>query len=172
MTHPTDPDELQLLVEDETRVEAVRKTGLLDTPPEEAFDTLTREAVRLTGAPIAFIALVDRDRDFYKSHSGFGEPLASGRQLRGRTFCHHTIARRATLQIDDTRADPVFRHVPTVETLGIAAYLGVPLIDDGGQVIGSLCVVDTRPRSWGPTDRAALEQLVDTAMKEVEARRP
>lgn len=176
MPHSTDPDELhdvlQRVVEDGTRVAAVRRTGLLDSPPDEAFDLLTREAKRLTGAPIAFIALVDRDRDFYLSHSGFGEPLASTRQLRGKTFCHHTIARRATLQIDDTRADPVFRHVPTVETLGIAAYLGVPMIDDGGQVIGSLCVVDTRPRAWGAKDRAALEQLVDTAMKEVAARRP
>ena len=176
MTHSTEPDELhemlQRLVEDGARVAAVRRTGLLDTPPDEAFDVLTRAAVELTGAPIAFVALVDRDRDFYKSHAGFGEPLASTRQLRGRTFCHHTIARRATLQIDDTRADPVFRHVPTVETLGIAAYLGVPMIDDAGHVIGSLCVVDTRPRAWGANDRAALEQLVDTAMKEVEARRP
>lgn len=175
MTHSTEPDELhdvlQRVVEDGARLAAVRRTGLLDSPPEEVFDALTREAVRLTGAPIAFIALVDRDRDFYKSHSGFGEPLATTRELRGRTFCHHTIARRATLQIDDTRADPVFRHVPTVETLGIAAYLGVPMIDDGGQVIGSLCVVDTRPRAWSAPDRAALERLVDLAMKAIEARR-
>lgn len=176
MTHSPEPDELhdvlQRVVEDGARLAAVRRTGLLDSPQDEAFDMLTREAVRLTGAPTAFIALVDRDRDFYKSHMGFGEPLASTRQLRGRTFCHYTIARRATLQIDDTRADPVYRHVPTVETLGIAAYLGVPLIDSGGQVIGSLCVVDTRPRSWRPEDRANLERLVEAAMTEIEARRP
>ena len=85
MTHSTEPDELhdvlQRVVADGARVAAVRGTGLLDSPPEEVFDALTREAVRLTGAPIAFIALVDRDRDFYKSHAGFGEPLASTRDV-------------------------------------------------------------------------------------------
>ena len=65
--------------------------GLLDTPPEESFDRLTKLAARLIGVPATFISLVDKDRDYYKSSVGFGEPLATTRQLQGGTFCDHTI---------------------------------------------------------------------------------
>ncbi len=66
---------------DPRRLRAVADTALLDTPPEEVFDRLTRLAARLTGAPVTFLSLVESHRDFYKSHCGFGEPLASERQL-------------------------------------------------------------------------------------------
>src|SRR3978361_2257803 len=70
------------------RVEALTQTGLLDTPPEESFDRLTRLAAKLIGVPATFISLVDERRDFYKSCFGFGEPLASARQLAGRNLCN------------------------------------------------------------------------------------
>ncbi|HET9013465.1 MAG TPA: GAF domain-containing protein, partial [Gemmatimonadaceae bacterium] len=119
---------LQATRVDPARIAAVRATGLLDSDVEEVFDRLTRLAVRLVGVPAAFISLVDADRDFYKSACGFGEPLASVRELTGPTFCHYTVQRTEPLVIPDTAADPVYRDVPTVRTLGVAAYVGVPLI--------------------------------------------
>jgi PAS domain S-box-containing protein len=115
-------------VADPRRVAAVRATGLLDSDAEEAFDRLTRLAVRLVGVPAAFVSLVDAERDFYKSACGFGEPLASARELTGPTFCHYTVQRTTPLVIPDTAADPAYRDVPTVRTLGVAAYVGVPLV--------------------------------------------
>ncbi|WP_345785207.1 GAF domain-containing protein [Roseisolibacter sp. H3M3-2] len=97
--------------------------------------------------PAAFVSLVDADRDFYKSACGFGEPLASARALTGLTFCHYTVARTTPLVIPDTAADPVYRDVPTVRTLGVAAYVGVPLLV-GGQAVGAFCAIDVRPRAW------------------------
>ncbi|MBC2768341.1 GAF domain-containing protein [Pusillimonas minor] len=152
------------------RLAAVKATGLLDTSSNKSFDRLTKIGSRLIGAPATFISLVDGYRDFYLSHCGFGEPLASGRQLTGQTFCHFTIEREAPLVIPDTRAHPLYRDVPTVESLGVAAYLGAPLVLLSGEVIGAFCAIDFVPRAW--TD-AQIQDAVDLAslvITEIEAR--
>jgi signal transduction histidine kinase len=152
---------------DPRRLRAVHGTGLLDTPSTAALDRLTRLAAKLIDAPATFISLVDTDRDFYVSHSGFGEPLASTRELRGTTFCHYAMVNDGPLLIDDTRAHPVYRHVPTVDSLGVAAYLGIPLKAAGGEVIGSLCAVDFKPRAWTQRERTVMEELAESAMREI-----
>src|SRR6476469_1253827 len=166
---PPTPDP-QTAVADRQRLEAVLQTGLLDTPPEESFDRLTRLAAKLIGVPSTFISLVDQSRDFYKSCFGFGEPLASTRQLEGRTFCHHAIVSSAPLVINDTLADPVFREVPTVQSLGVRAYAGIPLVTDDGQAIGSFCAIDFAPRSWSALDIEILTELAASAMREIKLR--
>jgi GAF domain-containing protein len=113
------------IVEDRARRRTLRATGLLDTATEEAFDRLTRLAVRLIGVPAAFISVVDEPRDLYKSSCGFGEPLASMREGTGPTFGHHAIESPRPSVIPDTRADPVFRDLPTVHSPGVGAYVGV-----------------------------------------------
>lgn len=152
------------------RVDAVRRTGLLDTPPEEAFDGLTRLARTLIGAPVAFLSLVDAERDFYKSSVGFPEPLRSAREMRGETFCHHAIKSPDYLAIEDARADPLYCNVPTVRTLGVVAYFGVPLRMKSGQTIGSLCVIDFVPHKWSARDVEVMLQLAASATREIELR--
>jgi signal transduction histidine kinase len=160
----------QSAIADRQRLEAVLQTGLLDTPPEESFDRLTRLAAKLIGVPSTFISLVDKSRDFYKSCFGFGEPLSTTRQLEGRTFCHHAIASPAPLVIDDTMADPVFREIPTVQSLGVRAYAGIPLITDDGHPIGSFCAIDFVPRAWSTLDIEILTELAASAMREIKLR--
>lgn len=152
------------------RLAAVRATGLLDSPVSGGFDRLTRIGAQLLGVDTTFISLVDEHRDFYLSHCGFGEPLASERQLTGQTFCHFTIAAETPLVIPDTNAHPVYRHVPTVKSLGVAAYLGAPLVLLSGEVIGSFCAVDQVPRAW---TEAQIQNAVDVAsliVSEIELR--
>lgn len=156
-------------VHDATRLAALRGTGLLDSAAEPAFDRLTRLAVRLLGVPSAFFSLVDEERDFYKSACGFGEPLASTRELTGPTFCHYAIQSREPLVIPDTAADPRYRDVPTVRTLGVAAYVGIPIVVDG-QAIGSLCVIDTVPRAWTASEVELLSELAASAEREIALR--
>ena len=163
------PQSAHAAVLDPDRLAAVLATGLLDTDAEEAFDRLTRLAVRLVGVPAAFVSLVDADRDFYKSACGFGEPLATARELAGPTFCHFTVARATPLVIPDTAADPVYREVPTVRTLGVAAYVGVPLLV-GGQAVGAFCAIDTRPHAWTPEEVEVLVELAASAQRELELR--
>ena len=157
-------------LEDPARLATVQATGLLDTEVEEVFDRLTRLAVKLLGVPAAFLSLVDRNRDFYKSASGFGEPLASSRELTGRTFCHYAIQSTTPLVIDDTAADPVYRNVPTVKSLGVAAYVGVPLVMQNGEAIGSFCAIDVQPRDWTPMEIEVLGELAASAKREIELR--
>ncbi len=157
------------VLDDPRRLLAVRETGLLDTEVEAAFDRLTRFAVRLVGIPASFISLVDENRDFYKSSCGFGEPLASVRELHGPTFCHFTVQSTAPLIIPDTRADARYRDVPTVQSLGVAAYVGIPLVF-AGQVIGAFCAIDTVPRNWTTHDVEALSDLAAMAISEIELR--
>jgi PAS domain S-box-containing protein len=161
--------DVQATLADPERVAVLEATGLLDSEAEEAFDRLTRLAVRLVGVPAAFVSLVDVKRDFYKSACGFGEPLASARELTGPTFCHYTVQQATPLVIRDTAADPTWREVPTVQTLGVAAYVGIPLVIDG-QTIGAFCAIDMRPRAWSDDEIEVLTELAASAQREIELR--
>ncbi len=163
-------DTVRAAVEDAARLNAVRATGLLDTDTEEAFDRLTRLAAKLTGAPVAFTSLVDAGRDFYKSCYGFPEPLATRRELTGTTFCHYAVAQRAPLVIEDTLESPVYRIVPTVASLGVRAYLGIPLMTAAGDVLGSFCAIDFQPRKWRTVDVEVMTELAASTLREIELR--
>lgn len=168
LSRPGD-DELQRTISDPRRLAAVRATGLLDSEVEEAFDRLTRLAVRLVKIPAAFVSLVDEHRDFYKSACGFGEPLASARQLEGPTFCHYAIQSSEPLIIPDTNADPVYRNVPTVRTLGVAAYVGIPIVVNG-HVLGAFCAIDVVPHAWTGDEVIVLKELAAVAVSEISLR--
>lgn len=155
---------------DPKRLAALRRTGLLDSPLTTGFDRITRLGANVLDVPVTFISLVDEHRDFYLSHSGFPEPLASGRELTGQTFCHFTIERKKPLVIPDTRADPLYRNVPTVQSLGVAAYLGAPIILASGDVIGSFCAIDQVPREWTQQQITDAEDLAALVMSEIELR--
>ncbi len=163
-------DDILSVVQGRARIAAVRDTGLLDTPVEEEFDRLTRLAAKLTGAPITFTSLVSGDRDFYKSSFGFPEPLASEREIYGTTFCHYALVSDGPLVIDSTVDHPTYRHVPTVTSLGVQAYLGVPLINAAGHAIGSFCAIDLKPRKWTPLDVEVMQELGASTMREIELR--
>ncbi len=157
-------------IADSERLDALRRIALLDTPSEECFDRLTRLGAKLTEAPATFVSLVDLNRDFYKSSFGLGEPLATVRQLEGRTFCHYTIASAEPLVLNDVTKEAVFRDVPTVDSLGIRAYVGIPLVTQDGQVIGSFCAVDFKPKQWTERDIDILTDLARSTMREIELR--
>lgn len=159
-----------MTIQDADRVAAVRATGLLDSATEEDFDRLTRLAAKLTGAPVTFLSLVSDDRDFYKSCFGFPEPLASRREMTGTTFCHYALVSNGPLVIDNTVDHPIYGSVPTVKTLGVQAYLGIPMVTAGGQTIGSFCAVDFKPRQWTPLDIEVMQELAASTLREIELR--
>lgn len=160
----------QPALRDPRRLAALHRTGLLDSSATEEFDRITRLGAIAINVPATFVSLVDEHRDFYLSNCGFGEPLASERQLTGQTFCHFTIEREEPLVIPDTRADPRYRNVPTVESLGVAAYLGAPLTLLTGEVIGSFCAIDHSPRQWTPAEIRSARDLATLVIAEIELR--
>lgn len=151
------------------RVAAARATELFDTPAEPAFDALNRLAATLLDVPVSFLSLIDEQRDFYKSQHGFPEPLSTARELTGRSFCHHALTTPEPLVIDDTHADAVWREVPTVDSLGVRSYIGVPLVVDG-EPVGSFCVIHRKPRVWKPTEVETVVQLAQSAEREIRLR--
>jgi two-component system cell cycle sensor histidine kinase/response regulator CckA len=154
------------------RLTALRQTALLDTPPEEGFDRLTRMAARLLGAPTSLISLVTNDRQFFKSAIGLPEPWASGRTAPiSFSFCSTVAGTGEPLVVEDARRHPLLRHSPAVRELGWVSYAGVPLITHDGHVVGSFCVVDKAPRLWSERDIALLQDLAASTVTEIELRR-
>lgn len=166
---PSDPRVVDQWVNSPSRLAAVERSGLLASASEESFDGLTRLAARLLKVPASFISIVGTDHDFYKSQVGFPAELAQARLLPGRTFCHYTLAGDEALVIDDTHADPLWKAVPTVESLGARAYAGVPL-KFAGETIGSFCVIDMEPRNWSGEELETLRQLAMSAGRELSLR--
>lgn len=152
-----------------SRLQALARTGLLDTEPEEAFDRATRLAAALLEAPVALISLVDADRQFFKSACGLPDPDLRETPLT-HSFCKYVVASEAALIIEDAQAHPLVCDNPAVRDFGVAAYLGVPLRVPGGEVVGTLCVIDQRPRSWTEQQRAQLQDLAASVMTEIALR--
>jgi PAS domain S-box-containing protein len=153
------------------RLEAVRRLQLLDSPSDEAFDRLTRLASRILHAPVALVALVDEDRQVFKSCLGMPEPWASRREMPlSHAICHHMVASGEPLVVEDARAYAPLHHHPAVTELGVVGYLGIPLVTPGGHTLGSFCVIDRTPRSWTQEDIGLLRDLAASAMTEIDLR--
>jgi GAF domain-containing protein len=162
--------ELLGIVRNLNRLSTLARTGLLDTPPEEAFDRFTRIATRWFKTPVALVSLVDSDRQFFKSAVGLPEPWRSRRETPlEHSFCKHAVARDEPLIIADARKDPAFCESPGVRDLHIIAYAGVPL-RMSGFALGAFCVIDVEPRAWSPEEVESLTDLGECVMREIELR--
>jgi DNA-binding response OmpR family regulator len=142
------------------RLDALEKTALMDTEPEEEFDILTRLAARLLESPVALVSLVDEKRQFFKSQVGLPEPWDSRRQTPlSHSFCQWVVSSDEELIVDDARVHPVLQSNGAVSDLGVVAYAGVPLSAMTGEVIGSFCAIDGKPRAWSSSEVATLRDL-------------
>ncbi|QCG88919.1 GAF domain-containing protein [Azospirillum sp. TSH100] len=155
-------------VDDEAaRLEALRRTGLLDTAPEPAFDDLVSWACDHFRVPIALVSLLDAERQWFKARRG----LDVQETPRNVAFCRFTIRQSLPMVVEDAARDPRFRNNPLV--LGephIRFYAGAPIINRKGLALGSVCLIDRVPRSFGMVDRMVLAQLTVTALAAIERR--
>jgi GAF domain-containing protein len=149
--------------DEERRLAALHALKLLDTEPEERFDRITRLAQRVFGTSMANFTLVDSDRKWFKSRVGAAgkeDPLETG-------FCPHAILKRRTTVVADARYDKRFHDNPLVTgDPNIRFYAGHPVSGPGGEVLGTLCVVDDKPRSIDDFDAEAPAEFA--AMVEAE----
>lgn len=158
-------------LEDEKRLEALRRTGLLDSPPEEGFDRLTQLVRRLLKVPVSLVSLVDTSRQFFKSMQGLGAPWCDlGQTPLSHSFCQHVVAHKSPLVITDARKHPTLRDNLAIDELGVVAYLGIPLFTPDGYAIGSLCAIDHHPRSWTEVEIENLKDLATSVMTEIALR--
>ncbi len=169
MIRPGRPDKPYPELASESRLGVLGRLGLLDTPPQEAFDRLTRLATQMTGAPIGVAVLVDHVRQFFVSQVGLPETAASRRGTPIEdSYCQHVVGREAPLIVADARVDELMRDNLAAQSLGLA-YAGVPLVVEG-ECVGSLCLMDSQPRAWSEDDLSVLRDFAAAAMAELSLR--
>lgn len=150
------------------RLQALYRYDVLDTPEEEAFDRLTRIAALVADVPIALISLIDEDRQWFKARQG----LDAAQTPRDVSFCGHAILGVDPMEVPDASLDERFADNPLVTgEPHIRFYLGVPLTAPGGHNIGTLCVIDRRPRELDEAQRRTLHDLAQIAVRELELRK-
>lgn len=156
---------------DAHRLQVLRRTGLLDSPPEEVFDCATRLASRALGAPIALISLLDSHRQFFKSAVGLPAVWAASRQTPiTHSFCQHVLTQSKYFSFEDATSNPYLCAHPGFTQLGIAAYAGAPLILHDGVTLGAICVADGQAREWPPDAQATLQDIAALTINEIERR--
>jgi len=143
------------------RLAALRSYGVLDTPRDERFDEIAKLAADLCGAPIAVVNLIDEDRQWFKAETGLGvreTPLAT-------SLCSHAILEEDYLEISDTLEDARMRDNPLcLGEPGLRFYAGALLKSADGLPLGTLCVLDHRPRKLTPLQRDTLRVLARQVM--------
>ena len=157
MIHPP-PAQLEA-----ARLAALHKLDLLDTPPNEAFDRITRMAAQLFGLPVAAISLTDSDRQWFKSRVGV-EHCSIPRE---RVPCAQVANTGDTLVIPDLQLDPCYRD-SLLAASGVRFYAGAPLMTRDGYCLGAMCVLGTEPRTASDSERASLADLAKMVMAQVE----
>jgi PAS domain S-box-containing protein len=154
-------------IKDSQRLKALRRYGILDTEPEPAFDRVTTMAAHLFDAPVSIINFVEEDRQWFKSTVGMDEQ-ETGLDV---SFCIYTVANEAPFVVEDLAADDRFADNPYVVEDGIRFYAGAPLTTPDGQRLGTVCVLDTQPRSPPQEQLERLSDLAAMVVDELELRR-
>ncbi|AJC23594.1 hypothetical protein RO07_23350 [Pandoraea pulmonicola] len=150
------------------RLAALRRYDILDTPPEPAFERIVRLASHVLGAPISLVSLIDESRQWFKARQG----LDTVQTPRSMAFCAHAILSDEVLVVPDARADRRFADNPMVTgEPNIRFYAGAPLRTPEGHRLGTLCVIDRRPRTLDDEKRALLADLSAIAVDALELRR-
>jgi len=154
-----------LLADEAERLADLRSLNILDTPPEERFDRIVKVAAAVFDVPIAYIALIDSERQWFKARRG----VCPAETDRATSFCGHTIAQDEPLVVPDALLDARFAENPLVTgEPHIRFYAGVPLEGPGGRNIATLCLADDRPRDLSSKDLAILTGLAEMAQRELQ----
>lgn len=156
------------MLDEAARQRALDTYHVLDSLPEEAYDDVVRLAALLCDVPTALVSLIDRDRQWLKARHGF----ELRETPRGIAFCDHAIRDpEGVMEVRDASRDPRFAGNPLVTAQGgIRFYAGVPLVTPSGAAIGTVCVIDQKPRELAPRQREALASLARLTMNLLEQR--
>jgi GAF domain-containing protein len=153
-------------VRDEERVAALESSQLVGTGPEDAFDRLVELAAFLSGAERCCITLCDAERFTYKST--FGVP--AGSTLSGNmedSFCRYVVGSGRPLVVNDAPNDPRVHDNPAIVLYGVVAWAGYPIEDARGAVLGTICLIETKPRVWSERDILILATTARSVCTEI-----
>ena len=155
---------------EEERLSELQALHIVDTVPEEAFDRITAKVSKVFDAPIALVSFIDRDRQWFKSSTGLPADLAQARETsRAESVCGHVVASDSALTVEDIARDRRFANNPLLNERGIRFYAGVPLRFHG-HALGSLCIMDTKPRRLTEREQRLLEIMAEDVIEELKRR--
>lgn len=154
-------------VEEEKRIENLLKYEILDTPADGSFDEITALAANIFNVPIAIISLVDTDRIWFKSAHGIDAEQIG----RDPGLCSSAIMSEDTYVVEAAKTDPRTLSNPlVVGVLGLEFYAAAPLKTEEGYNIGTICIIDKRPRQFSPEQFGLLRQLARVIVNQLEVR--
>ncbi len=157
----------QLPTDEELRLHDLYGLDILDTPAEKEFDEIVELASYICNSPITLITLLDKDRQWFKARKGI-DLDSTGRDA---AFCTHTILEDDVMEVSDTHLDERFIDNPFVtEDPNIRFYAGTPIYSPGGFKVGTICVLDNRPKELSEVQRKALQTLSNQITKLLELR--
>ena len=149
-------------VSDETRLDAVRRSGLLGRERFERFEKLNAIAAAVIGAPVSLMSVLDDDRQYFTSHFGLSDEIATARETPlSHSICATVVETDDVLMIDDMGGDVRFAEHPARDGLSVESYCGVPIRDHEGHVLGSFCVIDDVRRVWTARDVGLLQDFAE-----------
>ncbi len=155
---------------EENRLEELARLHLADGTTEEVFDRITKKLARIFEVPIALITFIDRDHQWFKSQVGLPEEIAAAQQTsRELSICGHVIANDELLVVEDLARDRRFANNPLLKERGLRFYAGAPLRSNN-LPIGSLCILDIKPRRMTEREKRLLEVIAEDVMEEIQRR--
>ncbi len=155
---------------EEERLSMLQSLDILDSLPEESFDSISAKVARLFEVPIALITFIDRERQWIKAGSGLPNEMKETRVIsRAQSICGHVIASDQALTVEDIARDRRFANNPLLSERGLRFYAGVPL-RIAGRAVGSLCILDVKPRRLSEREQRLLELMADDVVEEIKRR--
>ncbi|MEQ3550912.1 GAF domain-containing SpoIIE family protein phosphatase [Pseudonocardia nematodicida] len=152
------------------RLDALKRTGL-GADADQEMDRIAAWVKRALSVPTALVSLVQPDQQVFPGMVGMPEPVATSRATPlSHSFCQYVVAAARPLVISDARTDPLVADNLAIPDLGVIAYVGMPLTDENGQVLGSLCAIDGRPRDWRVEEIATLREIARSCSTELRLR--
>ncbi len=150
---------------------ALPATTALPAASDPAFERFARLVRHQLRVPVALVTLVSVDQQVFPGALGLPEPYQSARCTPlSHSFCQHVVRSGQPLVVTDARLEPLVQDNPAIHDLSVVAYAGMPLVDADGQVVGSLCAIDSQPRTWAEDDLAMLADLADACSSELQLR--
>jgi PAS domain S-box-containing protein len=151
------------------RIAALKAYQILDTRSEAGFDALTHLASMICNTSISLVSLIDHDRQWFKSNQGLPQASQTPRDI---AFCTHAILGDQLLEVNDATLDQRFHDNPLVTAdPNIRFYAGMPLINDAGFALGTLCVIDSQPKTLNDFQRQALASLAQAVVSLIDAKK-
>jgi CheY-like chemotaxis protein len=168
------PEDLEAVaaLEESSRLSRIDSMGIVDDlPPDEALQELVRKTAEGFRVPVALVSLILKDRQWFKAHVGLsGEAKEARGTPREWAFCRHVVQGKAPLVVPDARSHPYFRANPLVKAGVVGSYAGAPLITPRGDVLGTLCIVDSKPLAISADEVEVLSLLARRVAGELEMR--